>query len=388
MGRDPAGLGWADVDMSVTWGRHWDGIFAKAAYYAGADLSANGHRHGADAPRDNGSDGHWTDGSGQSGALPPDSGLDSMASHILTNKEIIETSRYRPMGYCEFLDRLLASDRPFNMVNVATVLYCAGKLRIAFPDHTVDALTEKVVNLEAETFSTRTLSNALYGLQRFTGTEAVRSLVAALTPWVGCCDGAFRAQHVGNTMYGIQRLGDSREVRALVAELAKKIARCEEDLNAQAVSNALYGMQNLGDSPEARMMMVALAGQIHRCTEELSAQNVGNTLYGMQNFTDSPELRQLLGVLIPLVEKSTAELNGQAIGNALYGMQTMGDTQDARRLMVALTPKLQQCCHKLKGRELNFVKYSLQRLPVSRELDGLVRALASKQIYGIPEPPF
>jgi hypothetical protein len=303
---------------------------------------------------------------------------DLTASHIFTNKEIVETARARPKKFAEFVEYLISTERPLNMVNVATILYSTGKLRTALTDDVVQALREKIMLMDDNTFNTKTLSNALYGMQRFTGTEEVRKLVAVLATLVDRCEGSFRTQHVGNTMYGLQRLGDSREVRALVKALAPKIAQCEEELNAQAVSNALYGMQSLHDSPELRLMLVALAGQVQQCTEELSAQHVGNALYGLQNLTPSEELKLLLHALIPLVEKTTVELNGQAVGNALCGIQKLGDMQETRWLMSVLTPKVEQCKIKLKSREWNFAMYSMQRLPPCPELDGLIRAMSQE----------
>lgn len=295
---------------------------------------------------------------------------DLTATYKFTNTEIIGIARDHPTKLKETVEYLIATDRPMNMINIATILYSAGKLRMSLPETVVSALCDKIKHLQHdEEFNAKSISNSLYGLQRFRGTEQVRKLLGILAPMVAKCDELFRAQHVGNSLYGLQRLGDSQEVRLLVAALAPKVANCDEDLNSQAVSNALYGLQSLQDSPEAKRMIAALATQVKRCTEELSAQHIGNALFGLQSFTDGPEIRQLLHSLIPLVEKSTAMLNGQAIVNAFFGIERLGETEETRWLMAVLTPKLVECKKSLSPRDWNLVTLALQRLPRSFGLD-------------------
>ena len=59
---------------------------------------------------------------------------DLTATHIFTNKEIVECARARPKKFSDFVEYLIITDRPLNMVNIATVLYSTGKLRMVLGD--------------------------------------------------------------------------------------------------------------------------------------------------------------------------------------------------------------------------------------------------------------
>ena len=73
----------------------------------------------------------YDDASGKGAAGPAE--MQAMRALLIkTNNEIMNVARDRPSVFIEYVEVLMRSGRPLNFVNLATLLYNAGKLRISY----------------------------------------------------------------------------------------------------------------------------------------------------------------------------------------------------------------------------------------------------------------
>ena len=102
-------------------------------------------------------------------------------------KEITAAGREK-QTLLDFLNDLSSTDRPLNMVNIATILHRTGKARLHLPARITCYLTGKLQGLDhREKMKAMEVGNALYGLKCMSDSEEVRQLVAALTEKVQRC---------------------------------------------------------------------------------------------------------------------------------------------------------------------------------------------------------
>merc|ERR1711937_4240 len=109
-----------------------------------------------------------------------------------TRNEQIMAAATDERRFLGLLDLFSKNAVKLNIVNVATILFQGGKLRLGLPGNVV-------MYLEA------TLNAAQ-------------------------CSEAFKAREVGNALYGLQSMSDSTELRQLVAALTRKVLQCREEL--------------------------------------------------------------------------------------------------------------------------------------------------------------
>jgi cold shock CspA family protein len=141
-----------------------------------------------------------------------------------TRNEQIMAAATDERRFLGLLDIFSKNAVKLNIVNVATILFQGGKLRLGLPGHLVMYL-EATLNAAqcSDSFKAREVGNALYGLQCMDDSEEVRLLLATLTPKVQQCTEELSAQNVGNALYGLQSMSDSTELRQLVAALTRRV---------------------------------------------------------------------------------------------------------------------------------------------------------------------
>lgn len=232
--------------------------------------------------------------------------------------------------------------------------------------------------------SSRSIGNALYGLQDMTSdTEGANELCAALASKISATGEELNGQDIGIGLYGLQGMSSaSPEVRKLVAVMAEKIKFSESELDAQAMSNALYGLQSMSsEHPEVLSLVDALAVKVTESRPDLSAQAIGSSLYGLQRLSsDAPEVRRLVGALAEKVEICNKGLDAQAIGNALFGLQNMkSDSVQVRALVQAIATKLVLLEVELDSKGIGAALYGLHSMSSDEpQVRALLIALADR----------
>lgn len=119
-----------------------------------------------------------------------------------------------------------------NLVNVATMLFNLGKLRM------------DVIEGNGEKFS---------------------ALLRILARMIAISGDELNGQTIGSALYGLHRMDVSVVPKELLQALAEKISSSRQELNGQEIASGLYGLLNFDDAESLRMKNMLLHRMEERC---------------------------------------------------------------------------------------------------------------------------
>ncbi|KAJ1430676.1 hypothetical protein B484DRAFT_448754 [Ochromonadaceae sp. CCMP2298] len=308
--------------------------------------------------------------------------------HVLTilfQSARTKRAAYRLLPTNVMLAKLKSWDRMWSERDVSTFVYGVSALEcLDSTDGELLKLGAKNIALSTAPLSSRSIGNALYGLNKITSdTAGAPQLCGSLSLKITQFKGDLTGQDIGIGVYGLQGMNaDVPQVRKLVRILAQKIAASESELDEQSLSNALYGLQSMSsDYPEVLELVAALSVKVAQSTPELGAQAIGSALYGLQKLSsDKLEVRTLIAALAEKVEISTTGLDAQAIGNALFGLQRMkSDSPEVRALVQAIASKIVLLEVQMDSKGIGSALYGLHSMSSDvPQVRSLLAALADR----------